>query len=184
MNLHFVTSNPKKFRELSEMLEFNLSHIEIDFQEIQTTDLHELVKFKLSQAYEQVQKPVIVEDTSLYFVAWNELPGPLIKFFLKNLGLSGIVKALQEFNDYSASANCCLGFTKDGKSMQLFEGKVKGVIVNPRGSQHFGWDSIFLPTGYQQTFGEMSSQEKHQISPRGTAAKKFKDFLTLQAKQK
>ena len=68
--------------------------------------------------------------------------------------------------------------------MQFFEGKIKGVIVNPRGSQHFGWDAIFLPEGHQQTFGEMSSKEKHQISPRGVATKKFNHFLTLLAKQK
>ena len=183
MNLHFVTSNPNKFRELSELLELNLSHIELDLQEIQTTDIHELVKFKIRKAYEYAQAPVIVEDTSLYFVAWNELPGPLVKFFLKNLGLSGMVRALDEFNNNSACAVCCLGFTKDGKKMQLFEGKIKGVIVNPRGSQNFGWDAIFLPEGYQLTFGEMSSKEKHQISPRGVAAKKFNHFLTLQAKQ-
>jgi len=184
LNLHFVTSNPNKFRELSELLEYNLSHIELDLQEIQTTDLHELVKFKLRQAYEHVQAPVIVEDTSIFFEAWNELPGPLVKFFLKNIGLSGIVRALDEFNNNSAIAACCLGFTKDGKNMHLFEGKVKGNIVEPRGSQDFGWDAIFLPAGFQLTFGEISSQEKHQISPRGLATKKFKDFLTLQAKQK
>ena len=184
MNLHFVTSNHNKFRELSELLEGNISRVELDLQEIQTTDLHELVKFKLRQAYKHVKAPVIVEDTSLYFEAWNELPGPLVKYFLKNIGLSGMVRALGEFNNNSASAACCLGFTKDGKSMHLFEGKVKGNIVEPRGSQHFGWDAIFLPSGYQRTFGEMSSQEKHQISPRGAAVKKFKHFLTLQAKQK
>ncbi|MDP6431306.1 MAG: non-canonical purine NTP pyrophosphatase [SAR324 cluster bacterium] len=165
-------------------MECNLSRIELDLLEIQTTDLHELVKFKLRQAYEHVQAPVIVEDTSLYFEAWNELPGPLVKFFLKNIGLSGMVRALDEFCDNSASAACCLGFTKDGKSMHLFEGKVKGNIVEPRGSQQFGWDAVFLPAGYQRTFGEMSSQEKHQISPRGMAAKKIKGFLTLQARQK
>jgi Xanthosine triphosphate pyrophosphatase len=65
----------------------------------------------------------------------------------------------------------------------LLKGKINGVIVNPRGSQNFGWDAIFLPEGYQLTFGEMSSKEKHQISPRGVAAKKFNHFLTLQAKQ-
>ena len=184
MNLHFVTSNPNKFQELSELLDCNLFRIELDLKEIQTTDLYELVKFKLCQAYEHVEVPVIVEDTSLYFDAWNELPGPLVKFFLKNLGVSGMVRALDEFNNNSASAACCLGFTKDGEIMQLFEGKVKGNIVEPRGSQHFGWDSIFMPVEYQQTFGEMSSQEKHQISPRGAAAKKFNGFLKPQAKQK
>ena len=152
-------------------MELNLSHIELDLQEIQTTDLHELVKFKIRKAYEYAQAPVIVEDTSLYFVAWNELPGPLVKFFLKNLGLSGMVRALDEFKNNSACAVSCLGFTKDGERVQFFEGKIKGVIVNPRGSQNFGWDAIFLPEGHQQTFGEMTSKEKHQISPRGVAAK-------------
>ena len=184
MNLHFATSNPNKFRELSELLELNLSHIELDLKEIQTTDSHDLVKFKLLQAYDHTNAPVLVEDTSLYFVAWNELPGPLVKFFLKNLGLNGMVRALYEFENDSASAACCLGFTKDGKSMHFFEGKVKGVIVNPRGSENFGWDAIFLPEGHQQTFGEMSSHQKNQISPRGAAAKKLKHFLTLQAAQK
>ncbi len=184
MNLHFVTSNPNKFQELSDILVCNLSRIELDLQEIQTTDLYELVKFKLLQAYEHVELPVIVEDTSLYFDAWNELPGPLVKFFLKNLGLSGIVKALEEFKIKSASATCFLGFTKDGNSMQFFEGKVKGFIVNPKGSQQFGWDAIFLPEGHQRTFGEMSLHEKNQISPRAKAATKFNHFLTLKAKQK
>ena len=166
------------------MLEFNLSQIELDLKELQTTDLHELINFKLSQAYKKVQAPVLVEDTSLYFVAWNNLPGPLIKYFLDNLGVSGIVRALEVFNNNSANAACCLGFTQDGKNMQIFEGKVKGVIVNPRGSQNFGWDSIFLPEGCKKTFGEMSSHEKHQISPRGIAVKKFNHFLKLQAEQK
>ena len=179
MKLHFVTSNPNKFRELSELLECNLLCMELDLKEIQTTNLYDLVKFKLIQAYENVRAPVIVEDTSLYFEAWSELPGPLVKFFLINLGLSGMVKALDEFNNNSAIAVCCLGFTKDGKKMEFFEGKVKGVIVKPRGSLNFGWDAIFLPKGHNRTFGEMSLQEKNQISPRAVAAEKFNNFLTL-----
>ena len=184
MNLHFVTSNPNKFRELSELLDSKLSRIELDLKEIQTTDLNELVKFKLFQAFEHSQTPVIVEDTSLYFEAWNELPGPLVKFFLENIGVFGLVRALDKFNNNSAIAACCLGFTNDGRSMHLFEAKVKGFIVKPRGSTHFGWDSIFLPEGHQQTFGEMTLHEKNKISPRGAATKKFKHFLALQAKQK
>ena len=74
MNLHFVTSYSNKFRELSELLEWNISRIELDLQEIQTTDLNELVNFKLRQAYEHVRARVIVEETSLYFEAWSELP--------------------------------------------------------------------------------------------------------------
>ena len=183
MNLHFATSNPNKLRELSELLEHQLESFPLDLQEIQTTDLQELVKNKLQQAYEHIQAPVIVEDTSLYFEAWNELPGPLVKWFLQNLGLAGMVSALYGFDNKSAHAVCCLGFTNDGKSMHLFEGKVKGSIVEGRGSINFGWDAIFQPAGHQQTFGEMTPEEKHRLSPRGKAAAKFKYFLTRKAKQ-
>jgi len=181
--LHFATSNPYKLSELSELLEYRLTPLELDLQEIQNTDLQELVKHKLKQAYEHIHAPVIVEDTSLYFIAWNGLPGPLVKWFIENLGLEGMVSALSQFKDKSARAVCCLGYTKNGKSMYFFEGKVKGVIVKPRGSLNFGWDAIFLPSEHEQTFGEMAPEDKNRISPRGIAAAKFKHFLTQSAKQ-
>ncbi|HIN46981.1 MAG TPA: non-canonical purine NTP pyrophosphatase [Deltaproteobacteria bacterium] len=184
MKLHFATSNSNKLRELSSLLDSPLISTPLDLQEIQTTDLHELVKNKLQQAFDKLSAPVIVEDTSLYFEAWNELPGPFVKWFLESLGLEGMVCALSQFEDTSARAVCCLGFTIDGKTMHFFEGKVKGYIVEPRGSRNFGWDSIFQPAGQQKTFGEMSPEEKQRLSPRGKAAVKFKQFLKLKVKQK
>ena len=184
MKLHFATSNCNKLRELSILLEHDLISVPLDLREIQTTNLNELLRFKLNQAYEELHAPVIVEDTSLYFDAWNELPGPLIKLFLAGMGLEGLVKALSPFKDMSAQAVCCLAFTDDGKTMHFFEGKLKGLIVEPRGSHNFGWDSIFQAVGQQQTFGEMSSEVKIHISPRGKAAAKFKHFLRLQATQR
>ena len=176
MKLYFATSNINKLRELSTLLEQKLISVPLDLQEIQTTDLHELLKFKLQQAYEKLHAPVIVEDTSLYFNAWNKLPGPLIKWFLEGMGLEGLVKALSPFEDKSAHAVCCLALTDDGK--------IKGLIVEPRGSRKFGWDAIFQATGKQETFSEMSIKEKNHISPRGIAAAKFKQFLRLRAERK
>jgi inosine triphosphate pyrophosphatase len=184
LKLHFATSNSNKLQELSTLLEHELISVPLDLEEIQTTDLHELMKFKLYQAYEELHAPVIVEDTSLYFDAWNELPGPLIKWFLAGMGLEGIVQSLSPFEDKSAQAVCCLAFTDDGKTMHFFEGKLKGLIVEPRGSRNFGWDAIFQAAGQQQTFGEMSAEEKNRISPRGKAAAEFKQFLRLQAAQR
>ena len=184
LKLHFATSNSNKLQELSTLLEHELISVPLDLEEIQTTDLNELMKFKLYQAYEELHAPVIVEDTSLYFDAWNELPGPLIKWFLAGMGLEGIVQSLSQFEDKSAQAVCCLAFTDDGKTMHFFEGKLKGLIVEPRGSRNFGWDAIFQAAGQQQTFGEMSVEEKNRISPRGKAAAVFKQFLRLRAAQR
>lgn len=49
-----------------------------------------------------------------------------------------------------------------------FEGRVDGALVwPPRGEKGFGYDPVFLPDGYDRTFGEMSAQEKHGLPPRG-----------------
>ena len=79
--------------------------------EIQTSDLKLLVENKLSQAWMGLQKPVIVEDTSLYFEAWGNLPGPLVKWFVKDLGAEGMYLSLQNFEDFRAKAVCYLGYT-------------------------------------------------------------------------
>ena len=53
---------------------------------------------------------------------------------------------------------------------ETFEGKVFGVIVEPRGTAGFGYDPCFLPDGHARTFGEMTSEEKHGIPPDGSTA--------------
>jgi len=178
--LHFVSSNANKCRELQSILERPLKRIDLDCEELQTTDLHSLISHKLRQAYSHVKTPVVVEDTSLYFSAWNELPGPWIKWFLKNMGTEGLVSALSRFPDKSAKAVCCMGYTADGESLHFFEGHVSGNICPEQGNNGFGWDVIFKPEGYTQTFGEMTSEQKHELSMRGMAAQKLKEFLLQQ----
>jgi inosine triphosphate pyrophosphatase len=51
----------------------------------------------------------------------------------------------------------------------LFIGRCEGTIVAPRGENMFGWDPIFQPKGYTQTFAEMDLEEKNKISHRGKA---------------
>jgi XTP/dITP diphosphohydrolase len=51
---------------------------------------------------------------------------------------------------------------------QEFEGRVDGVLVwPPRGDHGFGYDPMFLPDGYDRTFGEMRPEEKHGLPPHG-----------------
>ena len=61
---------------------------------------------------------------------------------------------------------------------QLFEGVVNGVIIQERrGAGGFGYDPIFLPDGYDQTFAELSEDAKNSISHRGRATAKLAEFL-------
>jgi XTP/dITP diphosphohydrolase len=62
-----------------------------------------------------------------------------------------------------------------------FEGRVDGTLVRPpRGDKGFGYDPIFLPDGYTRTFGEMDSDEKHGLPPRGSGlSHRARAFLKL-----
>ena len=60
----------------------------------------------------------------------------------------------------------------------LFEGRCEGQIVPPRGSEHFGWDPIFMPNEPNgKTFAEMAKSDKNIISHRGRALEKLKTYF-------
>lgn len=65
--------------------------------------------------------------------------------------------------------------------LEEFEGRVAGRIVfPPRGDKGFGYDPIFLPDGFERTFGEMSSEEKHGLPPIGRGlSHRARAFLKL-----
>jgi len=176
MTLRFVTSNDGKLREATGLLRRPLLAVHAELEEIQTTGLEQLVRHKAAQAYRQVRRPLIVEDTSLVFRAWNELPGPFIKHFLQNLGLDGLVDALAPFENWDAVALCGLGY-HDGAEVHYFEGRVEGRIVVARGEGGFGWDPIFRPLDSERTFAEMTPEEKNRHSMRAPAMKALADFL-------
>lgn len=175
--LAFVTSNENKRRELEELLGQPLGKVALELEEIQTSVLEDITRHKLKAAFQAVQGPVVVEDTSLYFEAWNQLPGPLIKWFLQNMGVEGLVQALTPFDTFRATAVCYMGYTEDGETLHLFRGEVPGTVVPPRGSRAFGWDPLFQPEGSAQTFGEMPPAEKHQWSMRARAAAQLRSLL-------
>jgi len=58
-----------------------------------------------------------------------------------------------------------------------FVGRTEGRIVLPRGPKDFGWDPVFLPDGFDQTFAEMSKDVKNSISHRRRALNKLNEYL-------
>ena len=66
----------------------------------------------------------------------------------------------------------------DGKNEHIFEGKVEGTIITDKhGVDGFGYDPVFLPDGYTQTFAEMPLSEKNKISHRARAFQKMVEFF-------
>ncbi|MBA3733071.1 non-canonical purine NTP pyrophosphatase [Patescibacteria group bacterium] len=175
MALYFITGNKGKLVEVQSILG-NVEGLDIDIPEIQDIDANKIIKAKLIEAQKHHAGEFIVEDNSLYLEALNGLPGPLIKWFMKTIGNLGLHRLAESFGNFKAEAKVIIGFSDSNKNISFFEGSIRGTIVSPRG-EGFGWDPIFQPEGYSETFGEMSAEEKNKISMRKIAVEKLREFL-------
>ena len=169
----FVTGNKGKLVEVQAILAgvADLDSVKMDLPELQGKPL-DIAREKAVVAYKHLQRPCMVEDTSLCFHALKELPGPYIKWFLDDLGCEGLNDMLVGFPDKTACA-MCIFTVADGPDLadvKFYVGRCEGEIVRPRGPGGFGWDPIFLPNGSDgKTFAEMTSEEKNVISHRRRA---------------
>lgn len=81
----------------------------------------------------------------------------------------------------TARFRCVIALSRGGRLLRTFEGVAEGVIVEfARGEGGFGYDPIFMPSGFDQTFGELSHAIKNRISHRAKAAMQLRDFLTTE----
>jgi len=73
---------------------------------------------------------------------------------------------------------CCMALAFPDGTVETFLGYAEGVICRePRGKTGFGYDPVFIPKGYENTFAEMSGEEKDKLSHRGKALEKLRNFL-------
>ncbi len=180
MEAFFVTSNPNKAWEAAEILEAKLESVALDLPELQTLDLAQVAVAKAVAAREALGAPdrlIIVEDSGLVVEAWNGLPGALTKWFLQSIGNEGLLRMLSAYEDRSARAVCTVAVAAPDGSTPTFVGEVEGYIaLEPRGFRGFGWDPIFVPKGYTETYAELGAR-KHEESHRARALKAAREAL-------
>ncbi|HKK10872.1 MAG TPA: non-canonical purine NTP pyrophosphatase, partial [Bacteroidales bacterium] len=88
-----------------------------------------------------------------------------------------VLKELEGVKKRSARFRTVISLILDGKE-HLFEGVVEGEILTEKhGSDGFGYDPVFLPQGYEQSFAEMPLALKNEISHRGKAVRKLVELL-------
>jgi non-canonical purine NTP pyrophosphatase (RdgB/HAM1 family) len=173
----FVTSNQGKVDELSRYLGMQFEHVSLELPEIQSLNIDEIVKDKVTRAYDKLKRPVLVEDVSFVFNSLGKLPGPLIKWFSMELGTNGLCRMLDSFSDRSCEGIVCYGY-HDGKEVKLAKGTMKGSIsMSPRGSNSFGWAPTFIPEGMSRTYAELTPAEQEPISMRNKAMVELRRYL-------
>lgn len=162
---------------MAKYLKIPISHEPLELDEIQSLNLHKITEHKVRQAYEKIGSPVLVEDVSLTIKVLGKLPGPLIKWFLEELGNDGLCKLADLDSDRSATAEITYAYF-DGKLLKFFDGQEKGSIAQkPRGSGGFGWNPVFIPEGSSKTYAEMDEIETEQFSLRTPVFVEIRKFL-------
>lgn len=124
--------------------------------------------------------PFFVEHTGLEIDEWKGLPGGLIGVFMNTVGNSGICEMMRAFKGprRAARARVVIGYWHLDSGYRPFLGEVVGTIAEePRGTNGFGWDPIFIPKGSNKTYGEMSLEEKNLTSMRKKAVDSFAVYL-------
>ncbi|KAF6254995.1 inosine triphosphate pyrophosphatase-like protein [Scenedesmus sp. NREL 46B-D3] len=181
--IYFATGNKKKLEEVVAILAaghelpFKVEPAKLDLPELQG-EPEEISVEKCRIAAKQLGAAVMVEDTSLCFNAYKGLPGPYIKWFLEKLGHDGLNRMLAGFEDKSAYAQCIFAYSPGpGAEPVTFVGRTEGAVVPARGPADFGWDPVFQPDGYQETYAEMDKGVKNTISHRYRALDKLRAYL-------
>ncbi|HSA04529.1 MAG TPA: non-canonical purine NTP diphosphatase [Tenuifilaceae bacterium] len=188
VELVFATNNQHKLKEVQALLGNHfrlLSLSDIGFDEEIPEDFDTLQDNSLQKAryiYSKFGYSCFADDTGLEVDALNGEPGVYSARYAgeaKNPhdNIVKLLKNLSGVKNRRAKFRTVIALILNGKEY-LFEGKVDGEIIDKgRGGDGFGYDPIFLPEGYNQTFAEMPLELKNQISHRGRAVVKLVDFL-------
>ena len=182
--LVIATHNPGKLREMRELLApygveaIAAGDLGLGEPEETGTGFRENAHIKAAAAANATQLPAFADDSGLVVDALGGAPGihsarwaGADKDFARAMGeiddrLRGRgATAPADRTAHFISALCVAWPEGD---VAEFEGRVDGTLVwPPRGDQGFGYDPMFQPDGHARTFGEMSSEEKHELPPRG-----------------
>lgn len=178
----FITTNKHKVKEISVILkEFNIKvkQINLDYEEDKEDSLEAVSKKAAKFLANKLKKPIIVEDTGLFFKAYNNFPGALPKFVFQGIGYAGIFRLLKNKNR-QACFKTVVGYCQPRKKPVVFSGEMHGritsKIIKPQIDAML-YDHIFIPKGYKKAIVEMSIEEKNSFSQRGKATRKLGKFL-------
>jgi XTP/dITP diphosphohydrolase len=188
--LFFATGNRGKFEEAKAFLEGEIAGLELvqckaELSEIQADSLEAVARHKVVDAAGACDGNVFVEDAGLFVPALNGFPGVYSAEVKKMLDCKGILKLMEEYNDFADRAAyfeaCSCIYLAETGEIVAFHGRIDGVLAfEPRGTGGFGFDPIFIPAipeGNERTFAEMDIAEKNQVSHRSRALRQLVDFL-------
>ena len=184
----FATNNAHKLEEVTailgnriELLSLKDINCHTDIPETADT-LEGNALLKAQYIQENYQMDCFADDTGLEVEALNGEPGVYSARYAGDghnaeANMLKLLHAMEGIENRKAQFRTVFTLIIDGKE-HLFEGVIKGEIIKTRrGNSGFGYDPVFVPEGYSQTFAEMGNELKNKISHRAIATNKLCKFL-------
>ena len=182
MKIIFITTNKFKFEEVQDILKdypIELEQLSMEYEEDHDSSIEEIARSAVKKLSTELNKPIILEDTGLFFEAYNGFPGALPKFVFNTLGYKGIFKLIQG-ESRKAYFKTVAGYCEPNKEPVLFTGTMKGEITDKiynEDQEAMPYDRIFIPEGESKTISDMTLEEKNSLSQRAEAFKKFGEYI-------
>lgn len=187
--LVFATNNTHKLEEIRailgdqvEVLSLKDIHCEADIPETADT-LEGNAALKAEYVYRNYGLDCFADDTGLEVEALNGAPGIYSARYAGGEGhdseanMKKLLHEMEGQDNRRAQFRTAICLIEGGKE-HLFEGVVRGEIIRyRRGTSGFGYDPVFVPEGYTETFAEMGNEEKNKISHRARAVQKLCAYL-------
>ena len=151
----------------------------MDYEENHDEKLEEIARGAAKKLADKLNKSVVLEDTGLFFEAYNNFPGALPKFVINSIGFRGIFKLL-DGESREAYFKTVAAFCETGSEPIFFEGIMKGEITEKiynENKDEMPYDKIFIPKGKNKIISEMTLEEKNSFSQRAKAFRKFGEYI-------
>ena len=178
--IKFITGNGHKVKEARGIFEkfgIKLEHEDLGYLEIQGS-LEDVSRYGAEYAASKLKGPVIVEDAGLFIKALNWFPGTYSSYVQETLTNKGILKLMNDVEDRYAEFRSVVGYCTPKSEPEIFLGAVSGHIAyKERGNHGFAYDPLFIPDGFNKTFGELKREEKNEFSHRRRSLEKFASWL-------
>jgi XTP/dITP diphosphohydrolase len=175
--IKFVTTNAGKMREAALLFRdcLDVEQINMSYPELQEDDLSKIAAYGAKYCAEQLNKPVIVEDSGLFVDALKGFPGPYSAYVQRTLGNKGILKLMEGEKNRRAEFRSMVAYGAPGEEPTTFTGIWWGEILTEEvGTNGFGYDPIFAYRRFP--VGEMTTEQKNEISHRTRALLQFREW--------
>lgn len=187
--LVFATNNAHKLEEIRAILGdkmhiLSLNDINCHEDIPETADtLEGNAALKAEYVFNHYGKDCFADDTGLEVEALNGAPGIYSARYAGGEGhdseanMTKLLLNMEGKDNRKARFRTAICLIEGGEE-HLFEGIVNGEIIGSRrGGEGFGYDPVFVPEGYTETFAEMGNDEKNKISHRARAVEKLCEYL-------